>query len=103
MGEIDRCIDQCVGGYVDPSLLDFIGSFMGQYPLPPPWLEVESYMFKDAEKKAEVLSRNAMLRLLLERRTMEELQDDRCSNKNSELGRGRNVWLEQSGKTRRSQ
>ena len=42
-------------------------------------------MFKDAEKGAEVLARNAVLRLVLERRRMEELQDDRCSDKHSEL------------------
>lgn len=59
-------------------------------------------MFKDAKKNAKVLSRNAMLRLLLERRTMEELQNDRCSEKDSESFRAvagsKPKWLEQLGK-----
>jgi len=59
---------------------------------------VESYMFKDAEKKAEVLSRNSMLRLLLERRTMEELQDDRVMLGAKDLfckyAKCDNVWME---------
>ena len=71
-------------------------------PFYSPLLEVESFMFKDAKKNAKVLSRNAMLRLLLERRTMEELQNDRCSEKDSESFRAvagsKPKWLEQLGK-----
>ena len=88
MGEIDRCIDQLFWLiFWPPMLYWFLHWFMGQSPfcfLYYPLLEVESYMFKDAKKDAQVLSRNAMLRLVLERRTMEELQNDRCSDKHSE-------------------
>eukprot|EP00435_Cladocopium_sp_Y103_P024194 s1814_g5.t3 len=62
---------------------------------------VESYMFKDdkdAKKKSEVLSRNAMLRLVSERRTMEELQNDRVMLGAKDLfckyAKCDNVWME---------
>lgn len=66
-------------------------------------LAVESFMFKDAKKNAKVLSRNAMLRLVLERRTMEELQNDRVMLGAKDLfckyAKCDNVWMEVCSKT----
>ena len=109
MGEIYLCIDQLFWLIFWPPMLwyvmlipSLIRRSIPFLPFYSPLLEVESFMFKDATKNAKVLSRNAMLRLLLERRTMEELQNDRCSEKDSESFRAvagsKPKWLEQLGK-----